>query len=76
MVKEWKKKLAQEGETAHFLASYTKECPKCNTISTSSPSFLSLFLFLSHFILFYFISFLMDLNKFSFFGSLYFFVNE
>jgi ariadne-1 len=32
MVKEWKKKLAQEGETAHFLASYTKECPKCNTV--------------------------------------------
>jgi hypothetical protein len=39
MVKEWKKKLAQEGDTAHFLASYTKECPKCNTSSTLSLPF-------------------------------------
>eukprot|EP01121_Diplochlamys_sp_Union-15-3_P013422 TRINITY_DN4163_c0_g1_i2.p1 TRINITY_DN4163_c0_g1~~TRINITY_DN4163_c0_g1_i2.p1 ORF type:complete len:140 (-),score=6.18 TRINITY_DN4163_c0_g1_i2:244-663(-) len=32
MIKQWMGKIADDGDNASFLASFTKECPKCDTL--------------------------------------------
>lgn len=34
MIKDWNNKMNADGENAQWIASFTKECPKCNFLST------------------------------------------